>query len=212
AGDLTLRPEVQKLLAAMRGRPEEHAIKIAFLKSLKRAAYDTNPLGHYGLAKVNYTHFTSPIRRYADLIVHRILGQISAREQTKQFRPSVVDLGNAAKHISTTERTAADAEKESVKMKKIEYLQNQLRSRKPDAFKAIIVDVRNFGMLVELPDILLTGLVHVSALQGDFFVFDQTRLRFVGRSTRKTYALGDVISVIVSRVDVFKQQIDFTPV
>lgn len=208
-GDLTNRPEVQKLLALIRGRPEEYAIKLAFLKSLKRAAYDTNALGHYGLAKVNYTHFTSPIRRYADLVVHRVLGQLSAQTRAKIFRAAPADLGAVAAHISTTERLAAEAEKESVKLKKIEFFQNQLRTQKPEAFRAVVVDVRSYGLLVELPDFLLTGLVHVSSLQDDFYTFEPVRLRFVGRRTRKIYAIGAELQVLVARVDVYKQQIDF---
>jgi ribonuclease R len=100
-GDLTKRGEVQRLFSQLRGKPEEYAIKLAFLKSLKRAAYDTSPRVHYGLAKVNYTHFTSPIRRYADLLVHRSLA--------RQRAGSVQELSEMAEHISATERTSADA-------------------------------------------------------------------------------------------------------
>jgi ribonuclease R len=211
AGDLTQRREVQKLLAAIRGRPEEYALKLGFLKSLKRATYDTNPVGHYGLAKTNYTHFTSPIRRYADLVVHRILSHASNHHSVKGVRLAAADLAATCAHISTTERTAADAEKESVKFKKIEYFVNQLKQQRPEVFAAVVVDVRSFGLLVELPDLLLTGMVHVSALAGDFFSFDSVRLRFVGRRTNKTYQIGDKMNVIVSRVDVYKQQVDFHP-
>jgi ribonuclease R len=205
-GDLTQRREVQKLLEMIRGKPGEYAVKLAFLKSLKRAAYDTSPLGHYGLAKRNYTHFTSPIRRYADLVVHRVLGHAG-----KRAKASIGDLHSTSEHISETERTAADAEKESVKMKKIEFFQNQLKERKPEAFPAVIVDVRSYGLLVELPDFLLTGLVHVSSLADDFYTFEDVRLRFVGRRTRRVFQIGDRLEVVVSRVDVFKQQIDFFP-
>jgi ribonuclease R len=212
AGDLTQRREVQKLLGAIRGRPEEYALKLGFLKSLKRATYDINPVGHYGLAKVNYTHFTSPIRRYADLVVHRVLSHATNNQPVKGARLAAADLTAVSQHISTTERAASDAEKESVKFKKIEYFQNQLRQKRPDAFAAVVVDVRSYGLLVELPDLLLTGMVHVSALAGDFYTFDSVRLRFVGRRNGKTYQIGDKLNVIVSRVDVYKQQVDFHPV
>ena len=211
AGDLTQRREVQKVLASIRDRPEEYALKLGFLKSLKRAEYDINPIGHYGLAKVNYTHFTSPIRRYADLVVHRILSHASNHHSVKGVRLAAADLAVVSAHISDTERTAADAEKESVKFKKIEYFQNQLQQRKPDAFSAVVVDVRSYGLLVELPDLLLTGMVHVSSLANDFYTFDPVRLRFTGRKTGKTYQIGDKLDVIVSRVDVYKQQVDFLP-
>ncbi len=123
-GDLTHRPEMQKLLRAVKGKPEAEAIKLGLLKSLKRAAYDVSPLGHYGLAKVNYTHFTSPIRRYADLVVHRSLTLLLGEE--KRTRLAAGDLGAVAAHISATERVAAEAERESVKLKKLEYFQNLL--------------------------------------------------------------------------------------
>ena len=203
AGDVTQRRELQRLLASTRGKPEEYVIKLDLLKSLKRARYATDPVGHYGLAKVNYTHFTSPIRRYADLLVHRAL----AREKIG----SIAELGEIAAHISTTERTSSDAERDSTQLKKMEFFQRQLAARKPDALRAIVVDVRSYGLVVELPDCMVTGLIHVSSLPDDFYQFDGTRLCFVGRKSRKVYKIGDVLQVIVSRVDAYKRQIDFVP-
>nr|MDQ3623208.1 ribonuclease R [Verrucomicrobiota bacterium] len=218
AGDLTQRREVQKLLAAIKGKPEEYAIKLRFLKSLKRASYAITPAGHYGLAKVNYTHFTSPIRRYADLLVHRALAEVLASpagdsSPRSRARPAnVKQLDETAVHISTTERTSADAEKDSTQLKKMEFFQRQLASRRPDEFRAIVVDVRSYGLFVELPDVLVSGLIHVSSLPDDFFKFDPVRLTFSGRRSRKRYQLGDQLSVIVSRIDAYKRQIDFVPV
>lgn len=200
-GDLTNRRELQRLLASLRGKPEEQALKIGLLKSLKRARYAPQPLGHYGLAKNNYTHFTSPIRRYADLVVHRALAD-----------PKSVNSGRVAsiaEHISTTERTAAEAEIEAVKLKKMEFFQRQLETRRPQVFRASVIDVRNYGLVVELPDALLTGLVHVSSLADDFYTFNPTRREFVGRSTRRKFSVGDQLEVHVARVDTFKQQVDF---
>jgi ribonuclease R len=217
AGDLTQRREVQKLLASTKGKPEEYAIRIQLLKSLKRAVYGTTPLGHYGLAKVNYTHFTSPIRRYADLAVHRSLATLQGAgapsprvEKHGAGAPQL--LGELAEHISKTERTSADAERDSTTLKKMEFFQRQLDARRPDEFRAIVVDVRSYGLLIELPDVLLTGMIHVSALPGDFFQFDSARLSFVGRKTRQVYKTGDVLQVIVCRVDAYKRQVDFVPV
>ena len=204
AGDLTQRRELQKLLASTHGTPEEYAIKLALLKSLKRAVYGTEPIGHYGLAKVNYTHFTSPIRRYADLLVHRAL----ARESLGP----IGDLSALATHISTTERTSADAEKDSTLLKKMEFFLRQLASRKPTEFRAHVVDVRSYGLSVELPDVLVSGLIHVSALPDDFYTFDSVRLRFIGQRTGVIYKVGDTLTVIVARVDAYKRQIDFVPV
>ena len=204
AGNLTNREELQKLLASTRGAPEEYAIKLALLKSLMRARYATACLGHYGLAKVNYTHFTSPIRRYADLLVHRTL----AREKVG----STAELGETTEHLSTTERTSSDAERDSTMLMKMEFFLRQLESRKPDEFRAIVVDVRSYGIVVELPDCLVTGLIHVSALPDDFYTFDSTRLAFVGRRTGRRYGIGAELKVIIARVDAYKRQIDFTPV
>jgi ribonuclease R len=205
-GDLSHRKEVQRFLASIRGKPEEQALKIGLLKSLKRARYAAQPLGHYGLAKANYLHFTSPIRRYADLVVHRTLAEWNLSRRSK------IDIGtleSLADHISDTERNAADAEIESVRLKKLQFFQQQLEERNPQVFRAAIMDVRNFGLVVELPDALVTGVVHVSALGDDFYRFDAAQRRLVGRRTNKRYKIGDEIRVFVARVDTFKQQIDF---
>jgi ribonuclease R len=213
-GDLTHRPELQRLLAAITGKPEEQALKVALLKSLKRARYDPQPLGHYGLAKANYLHFTSPIRRYADLVVHRSLGRDGppgrpAHSASAPYRANIAEIASIAEHISLTERIAADAEIESAQMKKLKFFQRQLDERSPQIFRATIVDVRNYGLMVELPDALITGLVHVSSLTDDFYLFEPTRRELVGRRSRKRFSVGDEISVFVARVDIFKRQVDF---
>ncbi|MDQ6913734.1 MAG: ribonuclease R [Verrucomicrobiota bacterium] len=203
AGDLTQRVELQRLLKSFSGKPEEQALKIGLLKSLKRARYTTQPLGHYGLSKNNYTHFTSPIRRYADLVVHRSLA-----EQNKA-RIEVGRLTSVAEHISTTERNAAEAEMDAVKLKKLEFFQRQLDARDPQIFRASVIDIKNFGLLVELPDVLLTGMIHISSLTDDFYRFDQAQRRLIGRQSRRRFSIGDQLRVFVARVDVFKRQVDF---
>jgi len=213
-GDLTHRPELQRLLASFRGKPEEQALKVALLKSLKRARYAPQPLGHYGLAKANYLHFTSPIRRYADLVVHRALGRIGALRRPnaaarRSYDHDMSEIASIAERISITERTAADAEIDAAQMKKLEFFQRQLDERNPQIFRAAIVDVRNYGLMVELPDALVTGLVHVSSLTDDFYLFDVARRQLIGRRSRKRFSVGDEVSVFVARVDVFKRQIDF---
>src|SRR5262245_53488580 len=221
-GDLTHRAELQRLLAEIRGKPEEQALKVGLLKSLKRARYNSQPLGHYGLAKTNYLHFTSPIRRYADLVVHSALGRdgtllpsAASRSTERRSRSDApyhmgpAEIASIAEHISTTERNAADAEIDATQMKKLEFFQQQLAGRKPQIISATIVDVRNYGLMVELPDALLTGLVHVSSLTDDFYVFEPARRQLVGRRSRKRFRVGDKLSVFVARVDVFKRQVDF---
>jgi ribonuclease R len=205
-GDLTHRAELQRLLASVRGKPEEQALKIGLLKSLKRARYFPQPLGHYGLAKNNYAHFTSPIRRYADLVVHRALAQ---RDEKRRSRTDMSQIASVAEHISTTERVAAEAEIEAVRMKKLEFFQRQLDERNPQVFRAAIIDVRNYGIVVELPDVLITGLIHVSSLTDDFYVFEPVQRRLIGRRFRRRFAIGDELRVFVARVDRFKRQIDF---
>lgn len=221
-GDLTHRAELQRLLAEVRGKPEEQALKVGLLKSLKRARYDPQPLGHYGLAKTNYLHFTSPIRRYADLVVHRALGRdgtplpsaasrITERRSRSDtpYHMGAAEITSIAEHISTSERNAADAEIDATQMKKLEFFQRQLDQRNPQIFRAAIVDVRNYGLMVELPDALLTGLVHVSSLTDDFYVFEPARRQLIGRRSRKRFGVGDEVSVFVARVDTFKRQVDF---
>jgi ribonuclease R len=218
-GDMTNRREVQKFLAFIRGKPEEHALKIGFLKSLKRARYLPQPLGHYGLAKTNYLHFTSPIRRYADLVAHRSLetwhrpladSRGKHRRDADATKPlGVGELGTLAQHISDTERTAAEAEIEAVKMKKLEFFERQLQDRNPQVFDAVIVDVRNYGLVIEIPEIVFSGLVHISSLTDDFYIFDGAQRRLVGRQSRKLFTVGTKLRVFVARVDRFKKQIDF---
>jgi ribonuclease R len=215
-GDLTHRAELQRLLAAIRGKPEEQALKVGLLKSLKRARYSPQPLGHYGLAKANYLHFTSPIRRYADLVVHRALARDPAggggrpvRSARAPRHPDMAEIASLAEHISVTERTAADAEVDAIQMKKLEFFQRQLDARNPQIFRAAIIDVRNYGLMVELPDALVTGLVHVSSLTDDFYLFDSARRQLIGRRSRRRFSVGDELSVFVVRVDAFKRQVDF---
>src|SRR5215471_18322500 len=205
-GDLSHRKEIQRFLASVRGRPEEQALKIGLLKSLKRARYAAQPLGHYGLAKANYLHFTSPIRRYADLIVHRTLAE---RNLSRRSKVDVGRIESIADHISDTERNAADAEVEAVRLKKLQFFRAQLEERNPQVFRAAIMEVRNYGLVVELPDALVTGVVHVSTLADDFYRFEAAHRRLVGRRTNRRFKVGDEIRVFVARVDTFKHQIDF---
>ena len=200
-GNLKHRPEVQRLLHKLDSLPIGPALKIGFLKSLLRARYAVEPLGHYGLAKANYTHFTSPIRRYADLVVHRALFD--------KAPASIQTLRQTAEHISTTERNSADAERGSKDVKLMAFLQGQLRSGRPQSYPGLVTDVRNFGFFVDVPGLAMSGLVPLSTLEDDFYVFDATRNQVVGRRTRRVVQLGGAVTVQVFRVDTFKKQVDF---
>lgn len=207
-GDITNKKELQKLLAMFRGGPEEYVLKLNLLKSLKRAAYEEHPKGHYGLAKENYTHFTSPIRRYADLVVHRVLAFFM--QDKKGGAPYAMnELAAIGDHVSMTERAAAEAEQEAVKLKQIEYFERQTQSRKRDTYMAVVTDVRNFGLFIELPDLLLSGLVHISTLQDDFYKFDALKYHIIGKENGKIYKVGMKVKVVATKVDRFKRQIDF---
>jgi ribonuclease R len=200
-GNLTHRPEVQRLLQRLSNLPIGPALKIGFLRSLKRARYAIEALGHYGLNKKDYTHFTSPIRRYADLVVHRALFDGGP--------PNAGTLDRISDHISETERNSADAERDSKDVKLFAFLKGQLSTGKLIAYPALVTDVRNFGFFVDVSDLGLSGLVHLSSVEDDFYVFDPDRVQLTGRRTRRVIRLGDRVQVRVRKVDTFKKQIDF---
>ena len=204
-GDLSQRGEIQKLLNKVRGQPGESAVKIGLLKSLKRAMYSPKPLGHYGLAKINYTHFTSPIRRYSDFVVHRIL--FGSPRDTGDF--TYDSLARLSLHLSTTERSAAEAEQESVKLKKLEYFDRQAHATKRTSFQALVLEVRSSGLLIQLPEFLVQGMVPLSALEGDLFVFNPRQLELHGQRTRLVLRAGQSLQVEVATVDLGRQQVDF---
>ncbi len=202
-GNLSNRHEVQKLLDKLDTLPIGQALKIGFLKSLMRARYAVEPLGHYGLAKKKYTHFTSPIRRYADLIVHRVLFQESGE------RPAPGALKVVADHISETERSSDDAERDSKDVKMFAFLLAQLKSTHPQRYPGLVTDVRNFGFFVDVSDLGMSGLVPLSGLSDDFYQYDSVASRLVGRRTRRVFKLGDKVEVQVAKVDTFKRQVDY---
>jgi ribonuclease R len=200
-GNLSKPAEVQKLLKRLDGLSIGPALKIGFLKSLMRARYAVEPLGHYGLAKKEYAHFTSPIRRYADLVVHRaVFG--------KNHGPTH-SIQETADHISTTERNSADAERDSKDVKMFAFLLAQLKSPKPEQYAALVTDVRNFGFFVDVPGLAMSGLIHLSSMVDDFYVFDAVRMHLVGRRTRRVIRLGDNLTVQIAKVDLYKKQVDF---
>ncbi len=200
-GNLTKRPEVSKLLQKLDTIPIGAALKIGFLRSMMRARYDVKPLGHYGLSKSKYTHFTSPIRRYADLVVHRALF-----EKSPAPAPS---LKETAEHISDTERNSADAERDSKDVKMYAFLKAQLQMAKPPVYPALVIDVRNFGFFVDVTGLAMSGLVHLSSVTDDFYEFNEARGELTGRRNRRVIRLGDKVQVQIAKVDSSKKQVDF---
>ncbi|MEM9017490.1 MAG: VacB/RNase II family 3'-5' exoribonuclease [Verrucomicrobiota bacterium] len=217
-GDVTHRPELQKLLVAVRGTFEEHSVKIALLKSLRRAAYSKDPLGHYGLAKVNYTHFTSPIRRYADLVVHRVLRRIMSKRneptapEQPDRTPKMQEIKDFADHISRTERVAAEAEMETQRIKMIEYLERVCNEEEDAVFEATIYEVRPIGAFLELNELLVKGLIRKDDLAPrDEYYFDRVRQQFTSRQHGPPLAVGQVLKVRLYRVNRDRGFLDFVP-
>jgi ribonuclease R len=208
-GDLTNRAHIQKLLDSAKGRPDEHIIKLGLLKSLKRAAYAAEPLGHYGLAKGDYCHFTSPIRRYADLIVHRAL-QPFLTNPPKRCDPveSQTKLIDISRHVSDTERKSADAESESKQLKMMEYLAGCAALKNPPIFKGMITDVRPIGLMVEAPDIGARGMIKREGMPPGEWRFEGAQMRFISRDGRQ-FQLGALIEMKVARVDLIQRFVDF---
>lgn len=199
--------EVQKLLANAEDTPEEALISRLALRSMKQAKYTVANTGHFGLAAKYYTHFTSPIRRYPDLQIHRIIKE-NLRAGLTEKRISHYDkiLQQVSVQSSVTERRADEAERETIKLKKCEYMERHIG----EEFDGVISGVTNWGLYVELPN-TVEGLIHVNQLQDDYYRFDEEHYELVGEMTRKTYKLGQPIRVMVAGTDKLLRTIDFIP-
>jgi ribonuclease R len=187
----------------IKGTEEEALINELAIRSMAKAVYSTKNIGHYGLGFKHYTHFTSPIRRYSDLIVHRILFHYLEGNNKNIY--TQVKLEEISNHISTTERSAIDAERLSIKIKQIEYLENHIG----ESFHAVISGVTHFGLFVKILDILAEGLISIRDLEGDFYIYDEKKYSLIGRRNKKQYRLGDKIWVKLVRVDQEKSELDF---
>ncbi len=208
-GDLTNAQHVRELLNACRGELNEAAIKLGLLKSMKRAAYSVEGLGHYGLAKMDYCHFTSPIRRYADLIVHRAMQSLLSNPPAQPDRVvGIAELEATAKHISETERTSASAESESKRMKIMEFL--VLDSKKPDptVFEAMITEVRRSNLFVEVMKIQSKGMVKKEDFPSGEWVHEPHLAQF-HHSKLGDLRLGQRIEVQVTHVDMERMLVDY---
>jgi len=192
-------------LESLSGRPEENLIQDLMLRSMMKAKYSTENVGHFGLAFKHYTHFTSPIRRYADLEVHRLLKAYQHKFDYEQFKAKTDHLAAVAQKASERELVALQAERESIKLKKVEYMRRHLG----DEFDGIISGVVQFGIFVEIVDLLVEGLVHISDLEDDYYIHDEKNYQLIGQRTENTYRLGDLVKVRVVRVDIDERIIDF---
>lgn len=200
--------DYQQILSQLDGKPEKHLIQMVMLRSLKQATYIESNEGHFGLAYSAYTHFTSPIRRYPDLLVHRAIGHLIDNQPIETFDYSDEDMNRLGKHCSATERRADDATREAISWLKCEYMQDKVGQ----VFHGKISAVTGFGIFVELNDIYVEGLVHVTALKSDYYSFDASKHRLVGERGGHTYRLGDPMTVMVVRVDLTERKIEFDPV
>ncbi len=208
-GDLTNRKHIQTLLNEAKGSIEEHAIKLGLLKSLKRACYMATPEGHYGLAKTDYCHFTSPIRRYADLIMHRALQSLLENKPAEIDRtPNQTSCAEISEHISETERTSSSAESESRKLKMLEWLELSMKYEEPPVFEALITEVRSMGLFMECTDVLQKGLVRRDGMPEGHWFYENSLDRFASRRG-ETLGAGQRITVRVMEVDRVNQRVNF---
>ena len=197
--------DLQAVLKQVEGRPEEKLVSTVILRSMNRAKYSVRNLGHYGLASDWYTHFTSPIRRYPDLWLHRVLTRTLIEGHAAPENWEGPSLKERAERCSVRERVAEAAERESVDLKKVEYMERHLG----DEFHGTVSGVTSFGIFVLLDDVFVEGLVHVNSMTDDYYIFRQDRYLLVGERSHRTFRLGDRIRIRVARVDKEQLFIDF---
>jgi len=194
-----------KLLDEVQVRDDRHLIETVLLRSMSQAVYSPENIGHFGLALEAYTHFTSPIRRYPDLLVHRGIRHLIGGGKAESFRYDHSNMEAAGDHCSMTERRADDATRDAIDWLKCEYMMSRIGQE----FSGIITSVTGFGLFVELDEIFVEGLVHITSLDNDYYHFDPKRHEMKGERSGMTYRLGDWINIRVARVDLDESKIDF---
>ena len=197
--------DMQKILEAYKDKKEEKVVSTMMLRSMRLAKYSHENLGHFGLALENYCHFTSPIRRYPDLFIHRVISDylkdnINEKKKIKYERLAV----KYSDMSSESERDAEEAERELEKIKMCEYMEEHIG----EEFEGVISSITSFGFFVELPN-MIEGLVHVETMQDDYYYFDEENLVMYGKHNNKVYQIGDVVKVRVLTTDRFLRRIDF---
>jgi ribonuclease R len=193
---------LQRLLEETRDKPEQHAIHYALLRSLKQAVYSPESEGHYALASGEYCHFTSPIRRYPDLTIHRLLARWMKTGKVGSDWDELVALGE---HCSRTERRAESAERELIKWKLLTHMEGRIGER----FHAIVTGVADYGFYAQAIEIPVEGLVHVSSLTDDYYAYDEESHTLEGLRRKRRYRLGDRVQLQVARVDVGRRLLDW---
>ena len=197
--------EIQKLIEKVKDTPQEHIISRMVLRSMKQAKYQAENIGHFGLAAKFYCHFTSPIRRYPDLQIHRIIKEVIEGKLTEnRIKHYDSMLSEIAYHCSTTERTSDDAERETDRLKMAQYMQEHIG----EEYNGLISGVTSWGIYVELEN-TVEGMVPLNEIDDDFYEYEEENLRVVGRRTGKIYMLGDEVRVRVIRTDIQARTIDF---
>ncbi len=195
--------EINKLLASLEGKEGRETIHTAIIRSMAKAIYSTKNIGHFGLSFEYYTHFTSPIRRYPDTIVHRLLAEYLAGKEIKKAAWSEYDI--ISEHSSQREKEAADAERASIKYKQVEYMTYRIGK----IFDGVVTGVSEYGIYVEEKETKCEGMVRMKDLGDDFFSLDEKQMKVVGRKTAKTFEIGDKVRIKVARADLDKKIIDY---
>ncbi|MBI5198292.1 MAG: ribonuclease R [Nitrospirae bacterium] len=198
----------QRLLEKLEGKPEEKLISHLMLRSMKQARYAAENVGHFGLAAAHYTHFTSPIRRYPDLVVHRLIREILQKRKLSDRRKFHLSasLPEVGRHTSERERLAMEVEREVVEIKKLQFMADKVG----EAYTGIISGVTSFGLFVELEKLLVEGLVRVTSMHDDFYRFEEKRHQLVGSRRNRTFRLGDRVAIRIEKVDLERRQMDFS--